>query len=228
MICLEVPTLMPVAEICRRCREETERYRRREGHDDRFCLEVIRRAVVERDDRCWETLHAVYAEQVLTWCRKAAGGLNAEPEELVALAWAKFVRSFTPEKLQLANGAAGVLAYLKACAVSVTIDLQRGRDLTVPFDEAIGERQQVDSPAEIHAAHVHRAEFWALIAAHLHDERERVFMELCYERELKPAEIQRRRPDLFPTIRLVYTTRRNVHDRLRRSPRLRTWLQGDG
>ncbi|HZQ36173.1 MAG TPA: hypothetical protein VFD32_09590 [Dehalococcoidia bacterium] len=227
MICLEQPELMPVADICRRCREETERYRRRESHDDRYCLAVMRRAVVDRDDRCWETVHAIYGEQVLAWCRKAAGGLNAEPDELVALAWAKFVRSFTPEKLHLASGLAGVLAYLRSCAVSVAIDLQRGRELSVPFDEAVGERQCVDSPAEIHAAHVRRVEFWQLIDAHLHDQRERVFIELFYERELKPAEIQGRRPDLFPTIRVVYTTRRNVHDRLRRSPRLRAWLQRD-
>src|SRR6185437_8302079 len=102
----------------------------------------------------------------------------------------KFIRSFTPDKLQQANGAAGVLSYLKLCAISVAIDLQRGHETTVPFDEAIGEREHADSPAEIHAAHLRRAEFWALIAAHLHDERERVFMELFYERELKPAEIQ--------------------------------------
>lgn len=216
MICLDEPELMPAPEICRRCREETERYRRRESHDDRYCFEVMRRAIVHRDDRCWEALHAVYGEQVLAWCRKGAGGLNAEPDELVALAWAKFVRSFTPEKLRLASGAAGVLGYLKACAVSVTIDLRRGQDLTVPFDEAIGEQRSADSPAEIHAAQVRRAEFWALVDAHLRDER-----------ELRPAEIQRQRPDLFPDIRLVYTTRRNVHDRLRRSPRLRAWLQRD-
>lgn len=216
---------MPAADLCRRCREETERYRRRESHDDRHCFELMRRAIVDRDERCWETLLAVYGEQVLAWCRKAGGSLDTEPDELVALTWAKFLRSFTAEKLQHANSAAGVLAYLKLCAGSVAVDLQRGREPVLPFDETIGERACADSPAEIHAAHVRRAEFWALIAAHLHDERERVFMELFYEYELKPAEIQCRRADLFPAIHMVYTTRRNVHDRLRRSPRLRAWLE---
>jgi len=106
---------------------------------------------------------------------------------------------------------------------------QLGMALTAQrkFDEAIGERECADSPAEIHAAHVRREEFWHLIDAHLQDERERVFMELFYVRELKSAEIQRLRSDLFPAITLVYSTRRNVHDRLRRSPRLRDWLQRD-
>ncbi|HLZ68727.1 MAG TPA: hypothetical protein VKV26_02340 [Dehalococcoidia bacterium] len=224
MVCADDPAALQTAEVCRRCSEETARYRRREEHDDRYCFEVMRRAIVQHNDQCWETLHDVFAEQMLAWCRKAASGLETEPDELVALAWAKFLRSFTPEKLGQANGAAGVLAYLKLCAVSVAIDLQRVRGVTLPFDEAIGERQTADSPAEIHAARVSREEFWRLIDAHLQDDRERVFMELFYERELKPAEIQRLRPELFPGIALVYSTRRNVHDRLRRSPRLRAWL----
>ncbi len=227
MICTDDPQVMPAAAVCQRCSEETARYRRREDHDDRYCFEVMQRAIVDRDDQCWETLHAVYAEQMLAWCRKAASGLDTEPDELIALAWAKFLRSFTPAKLRQASGAAGVLAYLKLCAFSVAIDLQRGRGATVPFDEAIGERECADSPAEIHAAHVRREEFWHLIDAHLQDERERVFMELFYVRELKSAEIQRLRSDLFPAITLVYSTRRNVHDRLKRSPRLRDWLQRD-
>ncbi|HEY7295240.1 MAG TPA: hypothetical protein VH916_09365, partial [Dehalococcoidia bacterium] len=98
---------MPVAELCRRCQEETARYRRREGHDDSYCFAVMQRAIVQHDDECWETLHTVYGEQMLAWCRKAASGLGTEPDELIALAWAKFLRSYSAEKLQQANGAAG-------------------------------------------------------------------------------------------------------------------------
>lgn len=224
MICADRPLTLPVEEVCRRCREETAKYRQRKDHDDRFCFELIRRAIEERDDACWEALHAIYGEQLLAWCRKAVGNLAIEPDELVSLAWEKFLFSFTPPKLRQANGTKGVLAYLKMCARSVAIDQVRGQCPTVPFDDALGERDPHLSPADIHAEIAGREAFWAIVDSLLNSVREREFMRMFYELELKSAEIQQRAPDLFPTVQDVYSVRRNVHDRLGRSPKLRAWL----
>src|SRR2546425_357901 len=40
---------MPVAELTSRCREETAKFRRGEPSDERYCFELIRRAVCARD-----------------------------------------------------------------------------------------------------------------------------------------------------------------------------------
>ena len=60
-----------------------------------------------------------------------------------------------------------------------------------------------------------------LIDSHLSSEEERALIYLKYELGLKSAEVQGRRPDLFPTVNDVYRVTRNLLDRLRRSPRLR-------
>ena len=224
------PASLPTAELCRRCREETGRYRRHEPSDDHFCFELIRRAVVLRDEQCWEELYAVYRDYVVSWCRKSgAESSMTEIDELVTLTWEKFWHSYTPEKLQHASGAAAVLGYLKMCARSVVLDQARGRSRNIPLDE--GAHEQPDTaptPSEHHAGRAVRQEFWAMIDRHLHDERERILVHLRYELGLKPSEVYARHPELFPTIQDVYRVIRNVIDRLRRSKDLGDWLADGG
>jgi hypothetical protein len=42
---------------------------------------------------------------------------------------------------------------------------------------------------------------------------------------LTSAEVQRRRPDLFPAVGEVYRVTRNLLDRLRRSPEMARWMR---
>src|SRR5438045_3365874 len=116
---------LSTVDVCRRCRDETANYRRREAHDDRYCFEMIRRAVAERDDHCWQELYAIYHDQVLSWCRRAGSASTADPDEMVVLAWGKFWHSYTPDKLATSSGTAGVLKYLQLCAYSVVTDVNR-------------------------------------------------------------------------------------------------------
>lgn len=218
---------LPVAEVCRRCQDETARYRRREAHDDRFCFEVIRRAVVVRDERCWEELYAIYHDQVLAWCRRAGADSSADPDELVLLTWGKFWRSYTAEKLATSSGTTGVLMYLKLCAHSVVTDQARSQTNTTSYDAAPVERPDPDpTPEEAVTELASRAALWELIGRQLRNERERVLMHLLYQIGLKSAEVQSARPDLFPNVKLVYGMTRNVLDRLSRNKELREWLQG--
>jgi DNA-directed RNA polymerase specialized sigma24 family protein len=223
------PEMLPVASLCRLCREQTARFRRGEEHDDRFCFEVVRRSIVQRDDDCWAELHAIYHDLVLSWCRASGGSLGLDPEELVASTWVKFWRSYTPDKLALAPGTSAVLAYLKMCAHSVTVDEARSRRALVPLDESHPlEHEEEASPGDLFAIEAARVDLWKIIDGHLRDERERVLMHLAYELRLKSAEVQRARPDLFPTVADVYRISRNILDRLKRSRELRGWIEEDG
>jgi hypothetical protein len=84
-------------------------------------------------------------------------------------------------------------------------------DETSPIDI-----DRIDAPA-----------FWCLIEEHLRDVRDRLLVHLTYELGLRPAEIQERHPDQFPSVRDVYRITRNILDRLRRSTSLATWLNLD-
>jgi RNA polymerase sigma factor (sigma-70 family) len=228
MTCARPPHDLSIMEVCRRCREETERYRRHEPHDDRYCWEMFRRAVRDRDDACWQAMTEIYHSTVTSWCRRA----GADPSDVVDLVievWARFWQHFTLEKLAPDSGAAGALQYLKMCARSVVMDQARARRRHISLESAAGYADAAPTPADAHADQAARAELWRIVERHVRTERERVLVHLAFVIDMKPAEIAAARPDLFASVREVYSTTRNLLDRLRRSDALRAWLtEGDG
>jgi DNA-directed RNA polymerase specialized sigma24 family protein len=216
---------LSVAAVCDRCREETTRFRRREAHDDRYCFDVIRRAVVEGEQRCWEAITEIYHDHVIGWCRRS-GAAEEDLDGLALEAWERFWQSYTAEKLADAGGStAAVLAYLKLCARSVVLDEARRRGRTARYEPA--GQDTIGAPAEAAASRVEHADleaFWRLIDRHLRGDRERLLVHLAYELDLPAAAIQRRHPDLFPAVTDVYKVHRNILDRLRRSKELPGWL----
>jgi DNA-directed RNA polymerase specialized sigma24 family protein len=216
---------LPRDDLCRRCREETEHYRRARPVDGRFCLEIFRRAIVEHDQACWSELYDIYHDQALMWCRRAGAGQHADHEEIITEAWTRFWRYFTTTKLEEATGIAGVLTYLRSCIFTVVIDQRRRQVETTPLDPTLMPPDTVPGPDEALAAAAAVSEFWRTVHQHLHDERERVLMHMKYILLLRSAEIQHRYPALFPTVDDVYRITRNVLDRLRRSPAIRRFVE---
>jgi RNA polymerase sigma factor (sigma-70 family) len=213
--------------VCHRCREETARFRRHEPHDDRFCFDMIRRAIVDHDQHCWDAMIEIYRDLVLGWCHSA--GNEAALADFAAEAWARFWQNYTEEKLNRAGrSTAAVLAYLKLCARSVVLDEARRREHMSLLDpehaERINEIEGATGGASSRVEPADLSAFWSLILDHLKDERERLLVYLSYELDLTPAEIQRRYPDHFPTVDDVYKGRRNILDRLGRSKDLARWL----
>ena len=222
------PRDLAPAALCDRCRAETRRFRNGEPHDDTFCLEVVRRAIEDRDERCWTELTALYQELVASWCRRA-GAAEEEIEALASAAWIKFWQSYTVEKLAAGGSMAAALAYLKSCARSAVMDEGRRRARLQAHEEIVpGEIPPGDERAEPDIPRLDSDAFWELIARHLHDERERLTVYLTYQIGLRPAEIYRLHPDQFADVRDVYKVTRNVLDRLRRSRPLARWLEPDG
>lgn len=221
-------TEMSVASLCDRCRAETRHFHGGQPHDDRFCFELVRRAVEARDEHCWRELTEIYAEQVASWCRRSGAG-EGEVEEMAAAAWVKFWQHYTVRKLADANGAtAAPLAYLKLCARSAVLD-ERRRQARAQSHETVA-YEWTDAPdavAELDPARLDAAAFWSLIAEHLHDAREQVVVRLTYELGLKPAEIYALHAERFADVREVYKITRNILDRLRRSRALADWLRTD-
>jgi hypothetical protein len=70
-------------------------------------------------------------------------------------------------------------------------------------------------------------ELWTLIERALPDRRERRLVYLLFVLDLKPREIVREAPQDFPTPQEVYRLTRNVLDRLRRNPALRSWMESN-
>ena len=65
------PTLaeMKLSELAAHCMREINNYRQGEAYDDRYCLEIFRRALIQRDHAAWELIQNRFSETVRNWMR---------------------------------------------------------------------------------------------------------------------------------------------------------------
>lgn len=218
-----------LVELSRRCREETHRFLRGEPRDDAYCFEVFERAVVRREDDAWATIVAQYRGIVLAYVgQHSAAAMMREPDDYwVNRAFQRFWSAVGPERFGQFPDLAALLKYLKLCVHSVLMDEIRARRAggvnsldevpeTLPSTATTAEQSVVGKLAG--------EQLWATIAAELQDEAEQVVAYLSFTRDLKPSEIFGSHPRLYASVADVYRIKRNLIERLRRSPQVRAFL----
>lgn len=227
---------LSVPDLCRACSAETARYRRGEEHDDRYCFELFRRAILDAAEECWTGLTEIYTTLVQGWCRAASKTADADIEELATLGWERFWHAFTPERFANATSTGSILKYLQLCVWSAAADQARLLSSHLSLDEQIPQANEETitwgslaadprphPPEQVNEAES-VAELWAIIDRSARTEAERVLLRLTLASGLHSREIQQQRPDLFSTVEAVYASTRAVFDRLRRNQELRRWL----
>src|SRR5713101_9079248 len=65
----EAVSQMKLATLAELSTHELQRHRRKEPFDDRYCVEILRRALVEQTDEAWSVLQQCYSETVRGWIR---------------------------------------------------------------------------------------------------------------------------------------------------------------
>jgi len=208
-----------VAELAKRCQEETLNFRDKKPGPVGFCFELFRRAVVENCQEAWEAVYAQYRSQMLRW----AGDSSGDAEDLVHRAFEKFLNSVGPETFVRFTGISSVLAYLRRCVNSVRIDHWRQAEREQLALAALGvdDPLQANSPEQIALDRIVNRQCAEHIYGRLKDEQERLVVYLNLELGLEPAEIVRRHPAEFSTARDVYRVRERVIRRLSQDPILR-------
>ncbi len=217
---------LSVNELARYCAEETNKFLKQSVSNDRFCLELFRRAIMQRDEAAWASIYQQYAPLVLTWVAQhqsatpVLGQDGAAP--LVNASFAKFAQALTPVKMGNFDSLAAILKYLKMCVHSVVADEVRARQARQLEEtlEAIEHEPAGDDPADDVVATISAQNLWQLIQEELNGDEERVLIYLAYVQGMKPGEISARHRRLFPTVDDVYRIKRNVLERLRRNRRL--------
>jgi len=217
---------LSVNDLARCCAEETAKFLRQSASNDRYCLELFRRALVRRDDDAWACLYQQYSSLVLTWVNQHQSATSLLGQDggapLVNAVFAKFAQALTPLKMDNFTTLAALLKYLKMCVHSVIADEVRSRQ-TRQYEEtleAIEQEPATDDPAEDVIAGLSMQHLWQVIQGELHGEDERLLIYLAYVQGLKPAEICAQQRHFFATVEDVYRVKRNVLERLRRNRRL--------
>ncbi|GHO45676.1 RNA polymerase sigma factor [Ktedonospora formicarum] len=229
--CTQPPEQLSIAELARCCAEETTKFLKQSTSNDRFCLELFRRAIIRRDDAAWQSIYQQYAPLVLTWVTQHQSVTQLLGQEggaaLVNGAFAKFSQALTPAKIENFDSLASVLKYLKMCVHSVVADEVRARQAR-QYEETLEDIEHepaAHDPAEDVVARLSAERLWAVIQEELNGEEERILLYLAYVQGMKPSEICERHRHLFPTVDDVYRIKRNTLERLRRNRRLRRLFQ---
>jgi len=225
------PEQLSITELARCCSEETTKFLKQNVSNDRYCLELFRRAITKRDDDAWICIYQQYSPLVLTWVNQHQSATPLLGQDgsapLVNAAFAKFSQALTPAKMDNFDSLAAVLKYLKMCVHSVVADEVRARQAR-QYEEALEMMEHepaTDDPADSVISNLSAQGLWQVIQEELNGEDERVLIYLAYIHGMKPSEISSQNRRLFPTVDDVYRIKRNVLERLRRNRRLQTMFR---
>ena len=220
--------------IAHRCGHETQRFFQRERHDPRFCFELFRRAVVDRNPDAWALVYSQYQPLVAGWVERHSSfpSSGEEVQYFVNRAFEKMWAAVPPEKFRRFPNLKSLLRYLQMCTHSAILDHTRKREAPVVDVEVEG-NPWGDGPVGIATQRdeamdgLDREDLWRQVNARLKDDRERAVVHACFVLALKPREVYARWEDLFRDVKDVYRVKENVLARLGRDAELQRILAGD-
>lgn len=224
-----------LSELIDQCRAQTELFVRQETSDSRYCFEIWRRAIVDKDEAAWNAVMQQYGSFVRRWISQRLARhpfLQFEEEVLANGVFINFFRFVSPEKFETFQNLAGVLQYLKMCCGTIVADALRDHQartldvsLDVGYSSADGSSEEGLSYADRLKAEedleetvqvkTDRKVFWNTIWENLPDPADRVLVYLRYILDMPPREISQQYPQYFPDVQQVYRRNKNLLWRLR-------------
>lgn len=218
---------LALSGVAQQCAQQTDRFFQRLQYDPRYCFELFRRALLERNQQAYALLYQQYQALVAGWVERHPSfpALDEEVQYFVNRAFEKMWRALTPSKFERFPDLKSLLSYLKLCAGSAVMDHARTGRLDMIDDEP-GDLQIADTGAEVDpeqhtVGRVQQEEFWRLILTRLADERERLVVYGSFVLALKPRELSAKYPQVFADVNEIYRIKQNVLERLRRDAELR-------
>ena len=219
-----------VATLAQEARRNTARYLKvRQPHDDPHALELFRRAIAESDQGAWTALYDLYHALVRTWVYQHLPPAYAEAgESLVNDAFFRLFHAIDATRFCQFPSALGLLVYLHACAKTAVSDYLRSRRSrrAEETSEDLNQEVVLADPADEVMAQAFASEVWEIIGASV-NERERLVLQVICVLGWPARTLPRLYPELFPTVKVVYSTKRAVLERLRHNPRLQAYRTAD-
>jgi hypothetical protein len=217
------PAAMSLSALEEHSMREINNFWRGSAYNDRYCLEILRRATLQGDQRAWDCLQRCFSVILRGWMhrhpsREAAYCFDSE-ENYMAQAFERFwLATACHDKLEF-DTLAAALRYLRACLNGAILDTLRAysrpKEVPLPEPGEAGEPLVEDS--------YEGGEVWEAIRGLLPDVQEQRVAYLLYHCGLKPREIVCFCPQEFSEVREVYRLRRNIVHRLLRNAASIRW-----
>ena len=223
--------LLTLTGVAHRCARETRLFFQDRRSDPRYCFELFRRAIAERDQRAWELIYAQYCSLVVGWVKRHSAFLDSgeEPQYFVNRAFEKMWSALTPVKFGRFVHLRSLLRYLQMCVHSAILDQVRLAEQSVvdvqPEVLAAGRTTGTPIVEDLALARLYRQEFWQEINGRLCDEQERRVVYGSFVLALKSRDLYAQFQDTFRDVREVYRVKERVLDRLRRDAELEDLLR---
>lgn len=207
----ENPRHLSIAELQKRCAQETNRFMQGLGGEAWHCFEIFRRALVEKNEGSWEALDNQYRNQVRRWVLQHPRfpAFDEGPELFVNMAFEKFwKRNFSAIDFAGFPNIRSILAYLKTCVGSVIMDYGRNQSRIAKvlyLDEVL-----IQNHIKEFTYHdrgelgLEQDEFWQVVRKLLDDERLYLAVYCSFVLGLRPVDIFAQHPRLFKDVRDVY------------------------
>jgi hypothetical protein len=221
---------VPLDQLRAEARAQQRSHARGEASDDAPGLELFRRAMAERNGAAWHAIIEVYRGLLIAHAgRHMLRSFVIENDGFyVDRAFERFWCATRAGRIRQFNDLSSILKYLKLCLGSVLLDEARSRRRRpdVPLNEVSVDAYVGADPSARVIGRLAGRELWQTIDRELVDANERLVAYLYLVAGLRPREILVRHPDKFPGVVDVYRIKRNMIDRLRRSPAIQRLLNG--
>ncbi len=223
---MESSRSLPLDVLQQKCAEHSTRFFRQEPYNPRFCFEIFRRAIVERNEEAWDIIYHQYRPLLDSWFRRHPLGetFRTERDELVLRAFERFWQAVSPEKFSSFPGLAGILRYLQLCIHATLTDAMRYRQrnnlLMDDGEEMLRQHVQNGGENTLEALLIQRERsvaIWQWVERHCNDQREIMLMYESLVLGFSPTEMCEHHPTLFSGVEEVYRLKAKVLKRLRRS-----------
>lgn len=221
-----LPSEMPLAALTDRCAQEMSKYRRKEPSDDKYCLEILRRAVFLGDEDAWAVLRQQFTSNIRLWIRRHPGHETAlrynSEENYISDSFTRFWRTIQKHH-QTFPSVASMLSYLQSCTRSTITDGLRA--YARPNIEPLPDYGHPDEP--LFEDDYHADDVWEAIRSLLTNEKEILVARLHFFCNLKPRQIISFYPGHFSGEDEIYRLKRNIVEKVTRNVDKIRWRLGD-
>ncbi|MBV9707670.1 MAG: hypothetical protein JO125_09715 [Chloroflexi bacterium] len=219
--------LLDVSVLAQGCKIEMENYRRGEPNSDQYCVELLHRALAQRNEEAWSIFQQSFTETMQRWMRTHRmydlACRHDSEENYIAQAFARFWIATVHHQHVEFTSLAGALRYLHASLNAAILDTLRA--YARPKERPLLEGEEPEDP---YGNSDDAQEVWEIMRSLLPNEREQRIAYLLFHCGLKPRQLLEYCPDEFSDIQEIYRLWHNIVDRLARNGDLLRWRLSDG
>jgi hypothetical protein len=191
-------SIMSTDELLDHCMNEIGLYHQGEVKGDTYCVELLRRATLQKDQNAWGAVQQCLSETVRGWLeghphKETACSMNRE-EHYVTQAFERFFQATVRQQISFSTLADALLS-LRTYLNSALLDALRASSRS---SEIMSPRRSETEQSGVRGSK--QSEVWEMLRNMLSDMREQRLVYLLFHCGLKPKDIVRTYPQEFPDV----------------------------